>query len=250
MWRMHTYDQWSDYLDGGRKKYERTLYEYGMVIRKANKWQPAGGDLEIIAKWAGSFPFITVHNDDSFTLQGGQVTTGWGGTYEILKSQGIRYRMWKYTGIEVFQRNFKIKVLDSNPLYTPTKIQGCRSCSKTGLVDGWCNGITCYKGDRNEQGVFSCPEHPDSTQTNPYRGYHNMPCEHGLTDGHKVKRVNQCYSCGGTGKRDYGNKPISLDWDGSPLRVKDRKIVTINQLTQVTMPAMSELERMVQQYAG
>jgi hypothetical protein len=247
---MHTYDYWSDYLDGGRKKYMRPLYEYGMRIQKANKWQPAGGDLQIIATWAGNFPFITVHNDDSFTLKGEIVTTGWGGSYQILKSQGVRYRIWKYTGIEVYQRNYQIKVIEMDPALTPSKIQGCRICAKTGKVDGWCNAVPCYKGDKDSNGVFSCPEHPGSTQTHPYRSYHTLPCEHGLLDAHKVKRAHECNACSGTGKRDYGNKPISLDWDGSPLRVKDRKIITINPLTQVTMPAMSELERMVQQYAG
>lgn len=250
MYRMHTYDYWSDYLDGGRKKYMRPLYEYGMRIQKANKWQPAGGDLEIIASWAGNYPFITVHNDDSFTLKGEVVYTAWGGSYHILKSQGVRYRIWKYTGIEVFQRNYQIKVLEDNPARTPTKIQGCRTCSQTGLVDGWCSPSTCYDGNRDDKNVFSCPTHPGAVQSYQYRLWHHLPCPHGLTDSHNVKRDRECYSCSGTGKRDYGNKPISLLWDGSPLRVKDRKIVTINQLTQVTMPAMSELERMVQQYAG
>ena len=249
MWKMHSYDYWSDYLDGGRKKYVRPLYEYGLTIQKANKFQPAGGDLHIKASWAGYFPFITVHNDDSFTLQGEQVTTIWGGTYDILRSQGIRYRMWKYTGIQVFQKNNIIRVLEINPAITPTKIQGCRTCKQTGKVDGWCNGVTCYKGNV-DAGIFSCSEHPDAVRTNTYRSYHTLPCEHGQVDSHKVPRGYQCYACNGIGKRDYGNKPISLAWDGSPLRVKDRKIVTMNPLTQVTMPAMSDLERMVQQYAG
>jgi len=250
MYRIHTYDYWSDYLAGGRKKYLRPLYEYGLTINKENKWQPAGGDLQIKASWAGNYPFITVHNDDSFTLQGERVTTHWGGSFDILRSQGVRYRIWKYTGIEVFQRNFQIKVLEAYPARTPTKIQGCRKCSQTGKVDGWCNGIMCYNGGRDDKGVFSCREHPSATQSSQYRAWHYLECEHGLYNSHQVKRINHCYSCGGTGKRDYGNKPISLLWDGSPLRVKDRKIVTINPLTQVTMPAMSDLERMVQQYAG
>lgn len=242
-WKLHTYDYWSTYLDGGRKKYMRPLYEYGMVIEKANHWQPAGSDLQIKARWAANLPFITVHNDDSFTLQGGTVNSFWGGNYDIIKSQGIRYRMWKYTGIRVFQKNYQIRVLELDPARTPSKIQGCRRCAQTGLVDGWCSPPTCYDGSRDDQGVFSCPTHPDATQTNGYRQWHQLPCSHGGIDGHSVKRGNTCYSCSGTGKREYGNNPISLPWDGSPLRVKDRKIVPI------TTSGLINLERLVAQYA-
>ena len=249
MWKMQTYQEWSDYLDGGRKKYMRPLYEYGMTINKANKYQPAGGDLEIKASWAGNFPFILVHNDDSFTLQSKTVHTAWGGSYDIVKSQGVRYRMWKYTGINVFQKNYQIRVLEVDPARTPSKMQGCRKCSKTGLVDGWCYLNTChngqyYVGDKaTNESIFACPDHPDSPEPrHNYASWHYVTCEHGETEGHKLIKGARCHSCNGNGIREYGNNPISLPWDGSPLRVKDRKIIS------VTASGPINLERLVAQY--
>jgi hypothetical protein len=247
-YKLHTYDFWSTYLAGGRKKYMRPLYEYGMTIQKANKWQSAGGDLQIQARWAGNIPFITVHNDDSFTLQGGVVNSYWGGNaYNILYSQGIRYRMWKYTGINVFQKDNKIRVIDEDVKFTPTKIQKCRGCSGTGLIDIWCSANTCWNGEFYNAGglsVYACSDHPDASEPkNNYSRYHLIPCEHGKTDQHTVPRGQQCWNCGGSGKRDYGNKPISLLWDGSPLRVKDKNIVSASM---PSLKPMSDLERMLQ----
>ena len=252
MWNMHSYDYWNDYLNGGRKKYVRPLYDFGMVIEKVNRWQLANtGDLQIKAKWAGNTPFIIIHNDDSYTIQGSILNTYYGSNWQILNSQGVRYRIWKYTGINVFVKNGKLRVLEGNPALTPTKIQGCRSCSKTGRVTSWCSPPTCYSIVDNAEGNKVCSVHSNITlDSNYWRNWHYTQCEHGLEDGHEVKRGRECSSCSGTGKRDYGNKPISLPWDGSPLRIKDRKIVTVNPLTQVTTPAMSDLERMVREYAG
>ena len=246
-YKMHSYDFWSTYLAGGRKKYMRPLYEYGMIIEKENKWQAAGGDLQIKARWAGNLPFITVHNDDSFTLQGGTVSNVWGGSYDILKSQGVRYRMWKYTGLHVFQKNYKIHVLPADHGYTPSKIQGCRRCAQTGKVDGWCSALACWDGIwQEENGVktWSCSTHPKAVRldNNYYKSWHENLCPHGFDKSHPTKRTDLCYSCAGSGKRDYGNKSISLLWDGSPLRVKDQNIVP------VTGPGLNNLERLVAQY--
>ena len=228
-YKLRTYQFWSDYLEGGRKKYIRPLYEYGMTIEKADKFQLPGGDLHIKASWSGNHPFIIVHSDDSFTIQGGKVSSHWGGTWDILKSQGVRYRIWKYTGVRVFQRNYKIKIRDDNAGLTPSKIQGCRQCKQTGKVNSWCSPTTCWVGNYydlpNGDSVFACSDHPGEESNYSYQRYHYTPCTHGHMKGHDVPRGQVCYSCNGTGKCDYGNKPISLLWDGSPLRVKDKNIV-------------------------
>ena len=246
-YRMQSYDYWDNYLKGGRKKYMRPLYEYGMVIEKANKFQAPGGDFNIYAKWAHSFPFIVVHNDDSFTLQSDTINSFWGGSFDIFKSQGIRYRMWKYTGITVFQKNFKVRVIEGDPQLTPSKIQRCRGCKGSGLMDGWCNSHRCYQGEFYNAGglsVYACSNHPDADEpSSSYSKAHATVCEHGQTQSHEVPRSHQCWGCNGAGKRDYGNKPVSLLWDGSPLRVKDRKIVSA---TMPSLQPMSELERMLQ----
>jgi hypothetical protein len=229
-YKLRSYQYWCDYLEGGRKKYIRPLYEYGMTIEKASKFQLPGGDLHIKANWAGNYPFIIVHSDDSFTLQGGVINSYWGGSWNILKSQGVRYRIWKYTGVNVFQRNYEIKVIDENAGLTPSKIQGCRQCKQTGKQDGWCSPTTCFDGDfydtPNGDSVYACPEHPDAQSPHgSWHRFHLIACTHGQMKGHTLPRSQECYYCKGSGKRDYGNKPISLLWDGSPLRVKDKKIV-------------------------
>ena len=38
-------------------------------------------------------------------------------------------------------------------------------------------------------------------------------------------RAHECYYCGGTGKRDYGSKLISLQWDGFPVRLREGKVI-------------------------
>ena len=124
---------------------------------------------------------------------------------------------------------------------TPPKIQGCRMCRQSGKLDTMCHPPTCWNGNVNDKGVYSCPDHPDAIQNNKYSRWHQMPCEHGLDTNHTVPKGQECYSCNGLGKRDYGSKRVSLLWDGSPLKVKNQKIVMQNQ---------TDLERIVASYAG
>jgi hypothetical protein len=236
-YRMRSYADWESYIAGGRKKYERTLYDRGLRIKHANKFK-RGGDIEIVIPWLNNFPIITIHPDDTMTLRGEQTTTHWGGSYSPLKAQSSRYTLWKYAGIEVVQRNFKFRLFEEDAALTPPKIQGCRTCNKTGKVDGWCNGSTCW--DVNQL-TGKCPNHPDATLSDieKQRGRHTLLCEHNETKSHKVARGFRCYGCSGTGKRDYGSKRVSLLWDGSPIKVKDRKIYK---------QPLTDLERIVASY--
>jgi len=238
-YRMHTYAEWESYLANGRKKYERTLYDRGLRIKHANKFK-RGGDIEIVIPWLNNFPIITIHPDDTMTLKGDQATTQWGHSYSPLKAQSSRYTLWKYCGIEVVQRQFKFRLFEQDAALTPPKIQGCRTCKQIGRVDGWCSGNTCW--DVNTL-TGTCPKHPDTalSSVEKQRGRHAMLCEHNELQSHKVPRGYQCYSCAGTGKRDYGSKRVSLLWDGSPIKVKDRKIYK---------QPLTDLERIVASYVG
>ena len=237
-----TYADWQDYLAGGRKKYERTLYDRGYRIKYANKFNKSS-DIQIVMPWINNHPLITIHPDNTRTLHSpGSVTTHWGGTWSPLRAYSVRFTIFKYTGIEVVQRNFQFKLYEQDAKITPPKIQGCRTCSQSGRLDGYCHPPTCWEGNVDENNVYSCPKHPEATANHQYTRWHYMPCEHGMTgNGHNVAKLNECHSCGGTGKRDYGSKRVSLAWDGSPIRVENGNIVK---------KPLTDLERIVAAYAG
>jgi hypothetical protein len=240
MWGNRSYTEWQDYIAGGRKKYERTLYDRGYRIQYSNKFNKSS-DIQIVMPWINNYPLITIHSDNTQTIQSpGTVTTAWGGSWHPLRAYSVRFTLYKYTGIEVVQRNFNFKLYEQDAKITPPKIQGCRMCSQTGLIDGWCNAMHCWDVDKATGG---CPKHPDATlsETDKQRGRHILLCEHGNTMGHAVKRSQQCYWCNGTKKRDYGSKRVSLAWDGSPIKVENGNIVK---------KPLTDLERIVAAYAG
>ena len=235
-----TYADWQDYLANGRKKYERTLYDRGYRIQYANKFNKSS-DIQIVMPWINNYPLITIHPDNTRTLQSpGAVTTAWGGSWHPLRAYSVRFTLYKYTGIEVVQRNFNFKLYEQDAKLSQPKIQGCRMCSQTGRVDGWCNVLACWDVDSKTN---SCPAHMEIklSEIDIQHGRHIIACEHGQTVGHKVKRSQQCYSCSGTGKRDYGSKRVSLAWDGSPIKVENGNIVR---------KPLTDLERIVAAYAG
>ena len=237
----YSYADWQSYLADGRKKYERPLYAArSWRIEYVNKFNKQS-DIQITNKWVNNHPIITIHPDNTRTLSVPQnLGNGWGGTWNPLTSTNVKLTIWKFTGVDIKQRNYKHYIYEKNAKLTPSKIQGCRMCSQTGLVDGWCNAKSCW--GINTQ-ISGCPIHPDITisEVEQQRGRHVIACEHGSMHSHNVKRSQQCYSCNGTKKRDYGNKRVSVPWDGSPIKVQDGNIVR---------KPLTDLERMVAAYAG
>jgi hypothetical protein len=235
-----TYADWQTYLAGGRKKYERTLYDRGYRIRYANKFNKTS-DIQIVMPWLSYHPIITIHPDNTRTLYvPNSIPTSWGGSYNPLRSYSVRFTIFKYTGVEVVQRNFAYRLYEQDAKITPPKMQGCRMCSQTGRLDSWCNAIHCWDVDST---TGMCPAHPDTalSPTDVQRNRHIIPCEHGDMAGHTVKRGAQCYYCNGTKKQDYGSKRVSLAWDGSPIKVENGNIVR---------KPLTDLERIVAAYAG
>ena len=228
---------WADtFLKAGRKKYERPLYDRGLRIWKTNKWD-ADSDISIGYRWNLSNPYVTFHKDGTTTISAEQYANG----FSSLRGYSTRFTMLRYAGISVVQRNYKFYLIENDAPLTPPKIQGCRTCSRSGLVDGWCYSGSCYDGELNDNGRMHCPTHPDATyigQLHQYR-WHSMECKHGKTDGHQVTKELLCPTCEGAAVYDYGSKPERTQWAGTPLRLRDGKIIK---------SAATLLERMVADY--
>ena len=230
----------SSFLDGGRKKHERPLYDRGLRIWKFNKWD-ADSDIGIGWKYSGmSNSFVVYHKDGTTTIQARGVNPG---GWSPLNNYSTRLTIMRYAGISnLYQRDFKFYIVEDNAGITPPKIQGCRQCAQTGLADVWCYPRNCWDVETSDDGKVSCPTHPDlgPTVMSHYRRWHPVPCEHGFVQsGHQIKNGTTCYYCQGSKKRDYGSKPERTQWDGTPIRLRDGQIIK---------SAATLLERMVADY--
>jgi hypothetical protein len=222
----------SSFLSKGRKKYERPLYDRGLRIWKENRWDP---DSSINIGWnygGNASKFVTYHKNGITTISGETQRTHFGSTWSPLRSHSVRLTIYRYAGVQIHQRNFKFYLQENSAPLTPPKIQGCRTCKQSGLMDSWCLPKTCYDS-RYEDGVMVCETHPDIKDLGNvrWRSYHHMPCEHDRSDGHIVKQGQQCYYCKGTKKRDYGSKPFRTLWDGSPLQLRNGLIIKTTAAT-------------------
>lgn len=212
-WWISNYDEAKSYLAGGRKKWDRPMYMRGLRL------QQRGKDIAILDKWYGFDP-VLFHSDGTLTIQAPRNSvTHWGGTWNPLRSQGVRYNIRHFSGLkELFQKNGVVYITTQDALRTPSKVQKCRGCRGSGKRDKWCSPPYC----RNS---FPCEDHPEWNPGNTRAYWHYGACEHGIFDSHTIPQGTDCYSCSGTGKQDYGNKLISIAWDGSPLRLLDGNIV-------------------------
>lgn len=213
-WWISNYDEAKSYLAGGRKKWDRPMYLRGLRL------QHRGKDIAILDKWA-QFDPILFHPDGTLTIQcPSQSRTSWGGSWFPLRSQTVRRNIRDFSGLKnVFQRDGQIYITTADAVISPSKIQKCRGCRGSGLVDSWCSPSYCNNS-------FPCEDHPEwkpASGTSQY--WHYGKCEHGFNSSHNVPKSRECYGCNGSGKRDYGNKPISLLWDGSPLRLSNGSLV-------------------------
>ena len=213
-WWISNHAEAKSYLAGGRKKWDRPMYMRGLRL------QSRGNDIAIVDKWYGFDP-VLFHPDGTLTIQCPQaVPTSWGGTWNPLRSQGVRYNIKHFGNLQgVFQKNGTIYITPQDALRTPSKVQKCRGCKGSGKRDMWCSPPYCNNH-------FPCEDHPEWMPTQGRSTYwHYGKCSHGFSDSHNVPNGNDCYSCSGTGKQDYGNKVISIAWDGSPLRLFDGRLV-------------------------
>lgn len=214
-WNVRDYDTAKMWLDGGRKKWERPLY-----IRHLRVYKRPNG-IAISAPWYKQ-DLITYHPDGTVTIQAPSQQSHWGGSWSPLRSQTTRRNILDFSGIQAIeQRNFNCYITFTDAPTTPPKIQGCRVCKQRGKVDGWCSAVYCDNDS-------SCKLHPETASSigNIYRrSWHHTECEHGKLGGHSTPLTEECYACKGTRKRDYGSKLVTYLWDGSPLKLKDGKLV-------------------------
>lgn len=238
----YSYAFWTDYLAKGRKKYERTLYDRGYYIRRANRFKQ-GGDYEIYQKYDPSCALVTIHPDDTFTINSQPSTYSWGGGYTPLMFYSNRLTVQRYAGVEVVVRKRVLQIIERDAQRKPVKLQGCRECKQTGKTDLYCYPSHCWNISTNLVGKPKCEDHPDFDLSllSPNKRWHYVPCEHGKHDMHVVPRGGTCGFCNGAKKREYGGQIIMVPWDGSPIRVQNGNIYK---------QPLTELERMVAAYAG
>jgi len=214
-WHVTNYDAAKTYLSGGHKKWDRPLYVRGLRVQSRNK------DIAVVDKWY-QFEPILFHPDGTLTIQAPQsVPTAWGGSWNPLRSQSVRRNIRYFSGLqEVFQRQGVIYITTQDALRTPSKIQKCRGCSGTGLVDSWCSPPYCSN-------PFPCEDHPEFQEPpkNRFGSWHVGKCQHGNSDSHSIPKSQSCHKCKGVGLYEYGNQLISIAWDGSPIRLKDGNLV-------------------------
>ena len=234
---MYDYNWALDHLAGGRKKYIRPLYDRGLYLTKVGKWSNTS---DITVGWRGGNTYVTYHADNTTTIEAVNTPTHWGGNWNPLRSMSVRLTLARYANLEkVFIRRGQPYIMEYNSGITPPKIQGCRQCSQSGLLDKWCSSSLCWDVEVTPEATYTCQRHPDVEKEQMTPNYHRVPCEHGKYDSHQVPKGAECYFCNGTRKRDYGSKRVSLAWDGSPLKLKDGKVIK----TPIT-----DLERMVADY--
>jgi len=209
--RVYDYVTAELWLQGGKKKTERPLYTRGArLFRRADHIAVALG-------WAHSHDVVLFHPDGTTTIQ----ALSSGNHWNPLWSQGVRAIIRDFSGVhDVHQRKNRWYIVEANPSRTPPKIQGCRVCKSSGLVDVQCWGPrSCY----NE---MPCEDHPNAVSPNSYSRWHEAEqCEHNKTAKHMMYKADRCHWCSGTGKRDYGSKLVSLQWDGFPVRLREGKVI-------------------------
>ena len=214
-WHVTNYDAAKTYLSGGHKKWDRPLYVRGLRVQSRNK------DIAIVDKWF-QFEPILFHPDGTLTIQAPQaIPTAWGGSWNPLRSQSVRRNIKEFSGLQgLFQKAGVIYITTQDALRTPSKIQKCRGCSGTGLIDSWCSPPYCNN-------PFPCANHPEwqPNKSSSTYNWHYGKCPHGGADSHSVPKSQSCYRCKGVGLYEYGNNLISIAWDGSPIRLKDGNLV-------------------------
>ncbi len=220
-WFVQDYATAVTWLQSGRKKTDRPLYSRGLRLQYRSK-----GNIAVVDRWSG-VDILYYHPDNTMTIQAPTVTTAWGSHYNLAWSQSVRLVLTEYGGFQnVYKKNGRVYILEYDHKNTPPKIQKCRSCSGLGKQKVWCTPVTCW----NDPCKY--PDRATIGTPNKYRNWHEHACEHGNAKMHQIYSEDDCYRCGGAGKADYGSKPVAMMWDGSPLRIRDGKIIN-NQPTEL-----------------
>lgn len=147
----------------------------------------------------------------------------------------------------------RVYITPKNSEKSSGKLIKCGKCRGSGLVDVECSEVELcfvdsYKSSVLKDGPSECyhhglieiPPHVNVTinmsKKNKetiakfqyeHRIHSHSKCQHDLPYQHKIYRGKDCVSCGGTGKRDIGNKhtPIELTRGDYSLKLFDARVV-------------------------
>lgn len=142
------------------------------------------GDIAVVLH---STDIAVYHADGYTTVRSG----GW-------KTVTTAARLREYTRACKYSENGSWMLAVRTPALTPAKVQKCRTrgCKGTGTVT---ERPTCW---------------------GPARWNGETACQHGESSSHGLPSYNRvCHDCHGTGRRDYGSKPINYDWGNGSERV-------------------------------
>ena len=160
----------------------------------------------------------------------------------------------RYSQITVYTKKGICYITEKDPDLTPAKIQSCRYCKGFGKLDSICFTSNCYNlneeyNSNRELVNVTCQAHnydglaegrDMSKYRNRYDG-HAIRCEHNFDVTHKIRRNIICTSCKGTKTKDYGSKPISHVWSGTPIKVRDGKIVKTPRSASVIEQGVADI---------
>jgi hypothetical protein len=197
-----TFDAASRYLSNGRNKKDRPLYYSGLRLRTTTN----PNQLAIYHSWY-RVDIGYINQDDTRIIQAPS-TMGWrGNTFSTLRLYNVRRLVAAFGRLDnVFQKDYKVYIVERDPDLTPPKIRKCRMCFGKGKQDGWCQTRRCWGHDGCDPStIIPFMGNPDSHHWQPLR--------------------DDCYRCKGAGTYDYGSNPKTSEWDGFPLKVFDGKIV-------------------------
>lgn len=208
----------SDYLQGGRNPNDRPLDSYLRLRRVI----PDDPDSPLQVGW----------KDDPNIWQ---VTFNKDGTLDIKNEQGgnsNNLTINQYadaTGVYVFWKKRKLQAWLPAMGYTQSKKQKCRNCEQ-GKQKSTCSGA------RMCQEVYNFPAYLVETGAPGVACSHgensvHFPdtCEHGEYLHHSIVGGSQCWNCSGSGSIMTRPRHLSVEWDGKPIRIKDGQLVQIGQ---------------------
>lgn len=192
IYAIENFDAAERWLSRGRNKKDRPLYYSGLRLRAGSN----ADELLIFHAWY-NIVIAKLHRDGTTTIQA-PTAVGWRGTaFKSLNVYNVRRLLTCISSFErIYQKNWKHYIVEHDAPRSPIKLKLCRNCKGSGKQDGY-----CYDGTANEL------------------------CEHGMDNYHRTIKSHNCWYCGGVGQRDYGSRPMKMEWDGSPIRIQNGKLV-------------------------
>lgn len=210
----------SDYLKGGRDPDDRPLDSY-LRLKRVN---PGDSDSAIKVCWKDHPQYwqVAFNKDGSLDLN-----------TDRNKSNSMNLTINQYAaaqGVYVFIRGGVLQIHLPHMGHTASKSKKCSQCVNgnsyhTCAGPDFCyevvNKYPAYLVDTGAPGLV-CAHGESET-------HFTQKCEHGEIRSHKATTNNKCWSCHGSGKINTRPRPLSVDWDGTPITIKNGQLVQFGQ---------------------